>query len=54
MPEGMNVWQMDNGNVVIEEIINSQSENGMRVKGVAGQMRSRTITNPENGQNTSV
>jgi hypothetical protein len=47
MPEGMNVWQMDNGNVVIEEIINSQSENGMRVKGVAGQMRSRTITNPE-------
>lgn len=47
MPEGMNVWQMDNGNIVIEEIINSSSENGMRVKSVAGQMRSRTITNPE-------
>lgn len=47
MPAGMNVWQMDDGNVVIEEIINSNAENGMRVKGVAGQMRSRTITNPE-------
>jgi len=47
MPAGTNVWQMDNGNVVIEEIINSSSENGMRVKGIVGQMRSRTITNPE-------
>lgn len=47
MPAGMNVWQMDDGNIVIEEIINSQSENEMRVKGVSGQMRSRTITNPE-------
>jgi len=47
MPAGMNVWQMENGNVVIEEIINNTAENGMRVKGINGQMRSRTITNPE-------
>jgi len=47
MPNGTNVWQMDDGNIVIEEIISNHSENGMRVKGVDGQMRSRTITNPE-------
>ena len=47
MPNRTNVWQMDDGNIVIEEIISNHSENGMRVKGVDGQMRSRTITNPE-------
>lgn len=47
IPVGMHIWQMDNGNVVIEEIINSSSVSSMRVKGVSGQMRSRTFTNPE-------